>query len=328
MPSASIANLEFRAKVLREIRHFFDSQNFLEVQTPILSADCVIDEFLELFVLSDPQLPVNHHGDRRYFLQTSPEFAMKRLLQAGMKAIYQITPVFRKGDRGRQHNPEFTMLEWYQASDALHPANPYQAGQEFLASLVRHLTGRGVQFFTFFEVFQQYVHCDPHRASAAQLREIAKSRQISWPASFADNPAEWLDLLFSELIQPHLDAVIVRDFPASQSQLAQIRTGDSNFGSEIAVSERFELFLGGVELANGYHELLDAAELRQRFQQTAMKRIAAGKAAIPVESRLLEAMQKGLPSCSGCALGIDRLLMVLLKTQNIDDVLAFPLERA
>ncbi len=326
MPTASVANLEYRARLLRALRAFFDAKNFVEVQTPVLSAETIVDDFVEPFVLTDPQLPITPHGDRRYFLQTSPEFAMKRLLAAGMTAIYQIGPVFRKGDRGRFHNVEFTMLEWYRVGD------DYKAGQRFLAELIEHVSGRTVRFCTFIDLFESKLGVNPHRATPRQLRTLAETNGVVWPESFLDpetddEPGEaalgWLDLLFSELVQPDLDAVIVCDFPASQSQLARIRMENDD-----AVSERFELFLNGVELANGYHELLDASELRRRFQETARRRKTAGRPDLPVESRLLQAMEAGLPPCSGCALGLERLLMTLLNADSIDEVLPFPIDRA
>ncbi|GHT17369.1 hypothetical protein FACS1894189_3110 [Planctomycetales bacterium] len=288
------------------------------MQTPVLSADTIVDRYVEPIAVTDDLLPKNLHGSKTYYLQTSQEFAMKRLLAAGMKAIYQISPVFRKGDRGTFHNVEFTMLEWYRIGD------DYDAGMKLLADLVLEIADISVEFKTFREVFEAETGLNPHRATAKQLREAAELHGISYPDSYCSEPADaWIDLLFSELIQPKLDAVIVYDYCGSQSQLAKTRCeGDDE------ISERFELFLHGIEIANGYHELLDAAELRRRMEENLQYRLTDGRSPLPTESRLLAAMEGGLPPCSGTALGIDRLLMVMLRAETIDDVIPFPIETA
>ncbi len=323
-PTATPENLHRRAALLRSLRRFFDSRGFVEVQTPVLSADTVVDRFVEPIELNDAGLPSTHRDDRRYFLQTSPEFAMKRLVATGMERIYQIGPVFRKGDRGQFHNVEFTMLEWYCVG-----AN-YADARLFLAELVQHCAvnfGYEYRIVTesFAAAFQKHTGLDPHRASIAEFRNAAIASGIRYPDSYATSEDRdlWIDLLFGELVQPNLRAGILYDYPASQSQLAKTRRDGFH-----EVSERFELFLNGIELANGYHELLDAAELECRFDKTLQKRIEAGQTALPVASRLISALQAGLPPCCGAALGVDRLLMVLLEAQSIDEVIAFPLERA
>ena len=319
--------LAFRARLLKAVRNFFDDREFIEVQTPVLSADSVVDPYLEPVLVTDPLLPVNHHGTRRYFLQTSPEFAMKRLLVAGMAAIYQITPVFRAGDRGDFHNVEFTMLEWYRTGDS------YTDGVNLLEALILHLLEslhtetvfslrKNIDRFSYREIFETKTGFDPHRVSVDELRQYAKSEQIPYPDSLHEKSG-WLDLIFSERIQPELNAAIVYDYPAFDSQLAQERTV-----TDYAVSERFELFLNGVEMANGYHELLDADLLQARFSERAAIREQNGSRPIPVASRFLEAMRVGLPASCGVALGIDRLAMVLLGLPSIDLVLPFPLEEA
>ena len=330
LPTALPSKLKQRAELLRCIRRFFDDRGFIEVQTPVLSADTIVDRFVEPLPVEDATLPVTHHGDRRYFLQTSPEFAMKRLLSAGMERIYQIGPVFRKGDRGRFHNVEFTMLEWYRIGEN------YLGAMDFLAELI-HCTaerfGRkpSIAMSGFSDLFQKHTDLDPHRASCRQFKAFADRRGIFYPDSYPLSGVEdrdlWIDLLFAESVQPKLDATIVYDYPGTQSQLAQLRTvNDSE--SDYVVAERFELFLNGIEIANGYNELLDADELRHRFKKTQRNRIFDGQASLPVESRLLTAMETGLPPCCGTALGIDRLLMVLFNAESIDEVLAFPIERA
>ncbi len=313
---SSLDNLRCCAATLRSIRHFFDELGFLEVRTPILSADSVVDRFVEPIVVFDPSFPTNRHGTKTYFLQTSPEFAMKRLLAAGLSAIYQITPVFRKGDRGTMHNVEFTMLEWYRVDD------DYQTGMDLLAQFVREVLEITVRRRSFRELFLERTELDPLRSTSSEFRKLAEDKKIPFPDGLDDEG--WIDLLFSELVQPTLDAVIVYDFPAFQSQLARTRTD----GDGTVLVERFELFIDGVELANGYHELLDADELRQRFQATNAKRRQDGKPELPVESRLLDAMEHGLPACSGTALGLERLFMVRFGVASIDEVFAFPFEIA
>ena len=311
-----IDNLRRRAEIVRSIRRFFDDLEFVEVRTPILSADSIVDRHVEPIVVSDTSFPTNHHGTKTYYLQTSPEFAMKRLLAAGMKAIYQLTPVFRRGDRGTMHNVEFTMLEWYRTGD------DYRNGMNLLELFVQNILEKNVARRSFRDVFRDRTEIDPHQATTAQLRALAETNDIPFPDGLDDE--SWVDLIFSELVQPTLDAVIVYDFPAFQPQLAKIRT--ENNGTTVA--ERFELFIDGVELANGYHELLDAGELRQRFRRSTEKRRLDGKPEIPVESRLLTAMEVGLPACCGTALGLERLLMVRLGADSINQVFSFPIELA
>lgn len=317
-------NLRFRSELLRDIRQFFHDRNFCEVQTPVLSADTIVDCNLEPFVVTEKMLPLNHHNTRQYYLQTSPEFAMKRLLAAGLDPIFQIAPVFRSGDRGRLHNIEFSMLEWYRIGDN------YQTGMFFLAELIRFLFDTHkikiseIGYSTYRDIFESEVGINPHTATMDELRTICNSRRISYPDSnWGDQPDDWLDLLFLELVQPALESVIIYDFPDSQSQLARIRQEE-----EYAVSERFELFLKGHEIASGYHEARDAAELRRRFHKNRERRLARGQAWLPVSSRLLTVMELGFPPCSGTALGIDRLLMIMLDADSIEDVLTFPIETA
>ena len=323
MPQHRIENLHFRSELLRHIRQFFYDKHFYEVQTPILSADTIVDCHLEPLAVTR-QLPVNHHGTRNYYLQTSPEFAMKRLLAEGLHPIFQITPVFRAGDRGQFHNVEFTMLEWYRLGD------DYQAGMQLLAELIHCLCNvmpvnlPEIKCQTYRHVFESIAGINPHTATIAELKAFFDANQIAHPAgNWGGSRDDWLDLLFAEVVQPTLDGIIVYDYPSSQPHLATIRQDE-----DCAVSERFELFLQGLEIASGYHELRNAAELRLRFQKNSSRRSEEGQSALPVESRLLHAMELGFPQCSGTALGIDRLLMVILNTDGIDDVLTFPIETA
>ena len=320
LPTASWERLCQRGQLLRRLRQFFDEQGFVEVHTPILSADTVVDRHLDpvpVTLSDDPRQP---EVGPRYWLQTSPEFGMKRLLAAGAQAIYQVTKAFRLAERGPLHNPEFTMVEWYRVGD------DYQAGMQLLADLAEVMFERGKALrLSFAQAFQTALAIDPHRAEVAELAAIAARLGIDTAAFEEADRDAWLDLLLVEAVQPNLGAgqpVILYDFPASQSALAQVRPGPP------AVAERFELYADGLELANGYHELLDAAELRRRNHLANQQRMADGKPPLPVESRLLAAMDGGLPSCSGTALGFDRLVMVATGAKTIDEVIAFPVERA
>jgi lysyl-tRNA synthetase class 2 len=317
-PTASLENLRLRADLLRRLREFFDSRGFLEVEMPILSADTVVDRHLDPF-----SLDVGPAGGKpqTFWLQTSPEFAMKRLLAAGAEAIYQVSRVFRQEERGSLHNPEFTLVEWYRAGD------DFRNGMKLTGDLCMALLGRGpAQRLSYAEAFQRYVGLDPHTANLETLIAAARQCESPPPEGMAHEDRDgWLDWLLTERVQAHLGIerpVLLYDFPASQAALAQIRPGDP------PLAERFELYVSGWELANGYHELLDAAELRRRNARANELRRGDGKTALPEESRLLAAMERGLPPAVGCALGFDRLVMLAAGAKSIDEVIAFPWDRA
>lgn len=294
-----------RATMLRRLRAFFDSRGFPEVETPLLSHDVVVDRHLDplsAILFSDPREP--DVGDRLW-LQTSPEFAMKRLLVTGaeqLRSIYQITRAFRGGEVGSLHNPEFTMVEWYRLGD------DYAAGMQLLSDLAEEMLSLGTpERLTYREAFQRFAGVDPFEQTSGADHDLH------------------LDLLLTQKVEPHLGQdrpTILYDYPASQSALAQIRDGNP------PVAERFELYVRGMELANGYHELLDPAGLRERNRVNNQLRQSDGKPVLPEESRLLAAMDHGLPACSGCALGFDRLMMAATGAKSIQEVLAFPISRA
>lgn len=375
-PTAPLENLRRRALLYRTIRAFFDGLDFVETTTPFLSRDTVVDRFVEPISVRVPfcwsekdGLPERRFRDaetaRResttFYLQTSPEFAMKRLIAAGMNAIYQLAPACRRGDRGAWHNVEFTMLEWYRRGD------DYRAGRRLLADLTLNVANRffaeiglepkrwaqnAVVERTFADVFEEKTGINPHWATCVDLREFADRAKIAYPESYvvdengqdAGNRKngeasetgatkdDWLDLIFAEVVQPELGfgaATVVYDYPASQSQLAKTRREFDNERQEtFDVTERFELFVEGIELANGYHELLDASVLRARIETTSEERRRDGSSELPRESRLLQAMEAGLPACSGCALGVDRFFAVLIGAKSLDETLAFPIEIA
>lgn len=319
-PTASWETLRQRGALLRRLRGFFDERNFLEVETPLLSADTVVDRHLEP-IRVEPSTDRDANARSSKWLQTSPEFGMKRLLAAGGEAIYQVTRAFRSDEQGTLHNPEFTIAEWYRVGDGL------EAGIELLAELSASLLDSPeVKRISYGAAFQRYAGVDPHRAQLSELRSVAVNQNIEFPAGYdvADRD-DWLDLLLVGCVEQHLgcDApTIVYDYPASQAMLARIRLG------EPSVAERFELYVDGIELANGYHELLDADELRGRNSRVNAQRQADGKAVLPESSRLLAAMDHGLPDCCGVALGFDRLVMVATGMKDIRDVIAFPFDRA
>jgi len=320
-PTASWDHLRHRAELLRRVRRFFDERGFLEVETPVLSHDSVVDRHLDplkVQLFADAREP---DGGESMWLQTSPEFAMKRLLASGAKAIFQIARAFRGGERGPLHNPEFTMVEWYRVGDSM------EAGIDLLDDLAQAMLERGpARRLSYAEAFQQQIGVDPHRCDVSELRQVADRAALELPASWEYHDRDaWLDLLLVTLIEPalgHESPVILFDYPVHQAALAQIRS------DPFPVAERFELYADGIELANGYHELLDPDVLVERTRVANRARADDGKYQLPSHSRLLEAMQHGLPPCSGVALGFDRLVMVALGARNLSEVMAFPIDRA
>ena len=333
LPTASLHHLEAMSGLLRRIRNFFQERGFIEVITPLLSQDTVVNRYLEPIPVSVERIPNRY---QTYYLQTSPEFCMKRLLVAGAEAIFQITHAFRSGDFGQRHNIEFTMLEWYRTGV------DYDAGIAFLADLADHLFQRGgVEKSSFYEKFFLFTGMNPHTVSCEVMRQFADDNRIPYPESYGVVPSgeevsenflrePWVDLLFAEVVQPNLginEPTILYDFPIWQSQLATTRAAKER--DEIYdVTERFELYVDGIELANGYAELCDPEAFLQRNREANRNRIADGHAPLPEQSRLLQAMEAGLPLCCGVALGVERLLMTLLEAHDIDEVLPFPFDRA
>jgi elongation factor P--(R)-beta-lysine ligase len=283
----------------------------MEVETPLLSHDTVIDRHLDpipVTLFSDPREP---RVGQSMWLQTSPEFGMKRLLASGATAIYQITRAFRGGEAGPLHNPEFTMVEWYRVGD------DYAAGMQLLADLAEDVLGVGQpERLTYRNAFLRHAQVDPFSEAPIPIPKHL-------PNSASGDIV--LDYILTTHVEPQLgrdQPTILYDYPASQSALAQVRPGGP------PVAERFELYFHGIELANGYHELLDPAALRERNIATNQLRLADGKYTLPHDSRLLAAMEHGLPACSGCALGLDRLLMALTGASTIQEVMAFTIDRA
>jgi lysyl-tRNA synthetase class 2 len=315
-PRASLEVLRARARLYGAIRHYFQARQVLEVETPILSAGATVDLHIDSFSTRQP-------GSRRWWLQTSPEFAMKRLLAAGSGPIFQIARVFRREEAGRHHNPEFSLLEWYR------PGWDHLALMEEVEDLLRAAGapgGAAWERLTYGEAFLRYAGLDPFGAGLEALRQ-ACAGHVELAGELAQETSRdvHLDLLMSAVVGPRLglDApAFLYDFPASQAALARVRSGDP------PVAERFELFWKGIELANGFHELTDAAEQRRRFEQDQARRSAEGREAPPYDAHLIAALEAGMPACAGVALGLDRILMLLLDLPSVADTLAFDAQRA
>lgn len=319
-PTASIDTLRLRAAALQAVRDFFAARGVLEVETPLLVRHAV----------SDPQLAnlpsaLGVRPGLPYFLHTSPEYHMKRLLAAGAPDIYQLGKVFRDGELGRRHRPEFTLVEWYRHGQGFDACIDETC--ELIAGVGRQL-GRGIpapQRLSYREVFLEHAGLDPLEASLPEIRHRAQALVPGGvSASLANGLGErrpaWLDLLLVQVVEPALRTeglVAVEHYPAAQASLARLHPDDPR------VAERFEVYLDGMELANGYHELSDAGEQRRRFADDRAERRLLGLPDVEPDELLLAALDAGLPDCCGVALGFDRLLMACLGLADIAAVLAF-----
>lgn len=318
-PSATRDAVRLRAWLNRLVREFFHARGVLEVETPVLSIAGNTDPNIASF-----SLPFSGRTDgapRTRWLRTSPEFALKRLLAAGIGDCYELGRVFRDGEAGGRHNPEFTMLEWYRVGWD-HRQLVAEAAELVQAAL--SLVGRSATWSTtsYHALFRERLGLDIETAGDDQLRAALGDVVID-PAGLTRD--DWLDLLMTHRLQPGFapdQLLAVVDYPASQCALARVRRDDP------PVAERFELYLGPLELANGYHELTDAAEQGARFDRDRAVRAARGEPVPPRDEHLLAALASGLPSSAGVALGVDRLLMAMLGTSRIGDVLAFDFPRA
>lgn len=308
-PSASIENLRKRAQIIQQLRDFFAARNILEVDTPLLCRTVNTDPYVSAFVTEPSPAYFNQRG----YLQTSPEFAMKRLLAAGSGSIYQICKAFRQDDGGRLHNPEFTMLEWYRIGFDHHQL------MDEMSELIQLLANiSDIPRVTYLELFMRYAQLDPYAVSLEEIQACVKNHGIELTAN--DLPRDtWLDIVMTHIIEPQLrdQWIFVYDFPASQAALARVRPG------AIPVGERFELYAYGIELANGFHELTDAQEQHKRFIKDNEDRKVQGLPILPIDERLIAALSSGMPACAGVALGIDRLIMLILKSPQLSDILSF-----
>jgi lysyl-tRNA synthetase class 2 len=320
-PTASTGALRLRAALNACIRAFFDARGVLEVETPVLSRAGNTDPNIASFSLEFAGR--TDGAPRRRWLRTSPEFPLKRLLAAGIGDCYELGRVFRDGEAGGRHNPEFTMLEWYRTGwDHRRLAEEVCA----LVGAALGLVGRSATFeaVSYRALYRDALGVDPMTAPDDALRAALGNVDID-PAGLTRD--DWLDLLMTHRLQPAFPAdrlLAVFDYPASQCALA--RVGADAGGTPVA--ERFEVYLGPLEVANGYHELRDAVEQGARFDRDRVVRASRGVAVPPRDEALLAALGHGLPACAGVALGVDRLLMAMLGTDRIADVLAFDFARA
>ncbi|HQV25337.1 MAG TPA: EF-P lysine aminoacylase EpmA [Acinetobacter sp.] len=318
-PTCSIAALQARATLYQKIRQFFAERQVMEVETPTLSQAGATDVHLA-------SIPVQRHIHGKLstqYLQTSPEFPMKRLLASGSGAIYQICKVFRDDEHGRKHNSEFTMLEWYRPKLDLKGLMHETA--ELLEVCLAHRLGEVRPYILSYKhAFQDRLDINPLQASLKQLKDTA--HRLGLNLDLGDDRLAYMDLLFSHFVEPSLgfDApVFLTDFPPEMASLAKVKTDDD--GEQVAA--RFEIYIEGLELANAYDELLDAEVLAARFEADNLERTKQGLPVIPTDQYLLSALPH-MPECSGIALGLDRLLMVAMNQVKIDQVIAFPAEIA
>lgn len=316
-PGASRATLCLRAEMLARTRAFFAERDVLEVETPVLACTGTTEPSLESFV-TYARFPTCTR-----YLHTSPEHAMKRLLASGSGSIYQLCRVFRNGERGRRHNPEFTLLEWYR------PGLSYFGLMNEVAELVTALLPRSLLplrpvYVTWNELFRRTLGIEALGASEDALAQCAADLGLDAGSVQGEDRDAWLDLLMTHAVEPGLPRdriALVYQYPASQAALAQIDPADSR------VARRFEAYVNGVELANGFQELGDASEQRRRFEAELSHRGRRDLPEVPIDERLLAALASGLPACSGVALGFDRLVMLAGELDSMDQAVAFAWDR-
>lgn len=311
--------LRLRSELITKIRNFFAQRKILEIETPLLYPSTIPSPHVLSFATSYHS-PCAKEASILY-LQTSPEFAMKRLLASDSGDIYQICKAFRDGEQGAIHNPEFTILEWYRLNFTHHDL--MDEVEELLTFV---LDTPKAERFTYAEIFEHYLQINPHKASIEQLKNCAKQNGIStehikFTAAEDDiiRKDTWLQLLLTHLIEDNLGKhrpTFIYDFPASQAALAKIRPGNPELAS------RFEVYVKGIELANGFHELTDATEQRRRFEHELQQRQALGMHCPPLDEQLLHALSS-LPPCAGVALGVDRLIMLAANVQSLEQISAF-----
>lgn len=318
-PTCDLEALKARAKMYQRIRQFFAERDVMEVETPILSQAGVTDVHLA----SVPALRHVQGQQHTHYLQTSPEFPMKRLLASGSGAIFQICKVFRDDEHGRKHNSEFTMLEWYRPtfslSDLMHETSAL-----LNVCLAERFSELRPMVLSYKHAFQDRLDINPLQATLEQLKETA--RRVGLNLDLGDDRLAYMDLLFSHMVEPSLGfdtPVFLTDFPPEMASLAKVKTDED--GEQVAA--RFEVYIEGLELANAYDELVDADVLRQRFTTDNAERAAQGLTVMPIDEHLLAALPH-MPECSGIALGIDRLLMVAQNKLKLEQVITFPADIA
>jgi lysyl-tRNA synthetase class 2 len=311
-PSAPLEVLKLRAAAMAAARRFFEDRGVMEVDTPVLGAATASDVHI-----ASLHTHVSLGAPTSFYLQTSPESAMKRLLAAGSGPVFQFARAFRDGEAGTLHNPEFLLLEWYR------PGFDLSALMDEVAALVAALlqSELPVERVSYRDAFMRCAGIDPFTANFETI--IALCRRSGFREALEDRNAG-LNLLLTALVQPALSpgCVFLYHFPEDQAALARVRPGKP------PLAERFELFVNGMELANGYQELTDARALKSRIDADRARRRKRGLPAVPVDSRLLQAMEHGLPECAGVALGFDRLLALKAGVGDIREVMPFPIEKA
>lgn len=311
-PTARLNTLQKRARLLRSVREYFAATRTLEVETPTLSAAAVSDVHLTSVQAQVCGKPA--------YLHTSPEYAMKRLLAAGSGDIYQIARVYRDGETGRYHNPEFTMIEWYRLHHNHHQL--MDDVEQLLGCLMPARCIDRSERLTYQEAIQIHAHVDALNDPTSLLLASLHHAAVNVPSDLQQDRDGLLDLIMAVLVGPKLGRqrlTFIYDYPASQASLARVRG---------AVASRFELYLDGMELANGFHELGNASEQRARFSNDLEQRVKRGLPALPVDEHFLAALAHGLPDCAGVALGFDRVVMCAVGAEHIDEVLAFPFAHA
>jgi elongation factor P--(R)-beta-lysine ligase len=311
-PTATIDYLKKRAEIIAKIRQFFFERGVWEVETPALSLGTITDPYIQAI-----QAKAHIAGAlKTLYLQTSPEYSMKRLLAAGSGSIYQMAKAFRDDEAGRFHNIEFTLLEWYRLD-----FNHHQLMDEVDALLQLILGCHPAKRYTYREIFEEKIGINPHAISLEYLRDIAYEKGLEDVKGINSSDKDlWLQRLMSDVIEPELvgeSPFMIYDFPISQASLAQIQKTIE------PVASRFEVYCQGIELANGFHELLEVNEQAKRFTEDNHKRAAQGLSVIEIDQRLLAALEAGLPPCAGVALGVDRLVMLALGADDIQSVISF-----
>ncbi|MBU2886844.1 EF-P lysine aminoacylase GenX, partial [Gilvimarinus agarilyticus] len=306
-PTATPDALEARAHLYQQVRLFFATRNVLEVEVPLLSARFVTDPFIQPIIA--------RRNDQCAYLQSSPEYALKRLLAAVPRCVYSLGKAFRDGENSTRHNSEFTLLEWYRLG-----MDDRALMGEVAEVVALAMPDVAINYSSYQQWFIDELELNPHLATVSELATVA-SRFIEINGTGLSRD-DWLDLLITHVLEPRLPPglTFIYDYPASQAALARIVPDET--GQPVA--RRFEAFLNGMELANGYWELTDAHELTQRFAADRAKRQALGLPDVRADERLLAAMEAGLPACAGVALGVDRLLMHILGATSIEQVLTFP----
>ncbi|MEO8401969.1 MAG: elongation factor P--(R)-beta-lysine ligase [Gammaproteobacteria bacterium] len=319
-PTATLATLKKRAEIIQHIRDFFAARYILEVDTPLLTSATVTDPH----VTGIPALFKENGGNstQQMYLQTSPEYAMKRLLAAGSGPIYQMCKAFRQGDLGTFHLPEFLMLEWYRPGfDHQQLMNEVD---ELLQLILKTPTAERISYAA---AFEKYAGINPHLATVSELEACAKHHAIHFVTSepSSQDKNNWLELLLTHVVEPQIGQlcpVLLFDFPITQAALAKIRMEE-----QPPVASRFEVYFKGIELANGFHELQNSADQRQRFENDLKYRKKNNLPDVAIDEKFLAALDAGLPDCSGVALGVDRLVMLALGCQTLAGAVSFSFDR-